>query len=99
MTPSEQSDYPFEEFVIKRALERPGQRVTVTGKLPGTRWRPTGGVYVTHEDSLGLEQLDPDAALQLALLLAGVVAVMEEESDRRYGAIERSAWREGVTIR
>lgn len=56
--------------------------VTVTGVLPGTAWRPEGGVQICGD----VQHLGRDQARDLAYALHVVATRMDSVADERYGS-------------
>lgn len=76
---TDQSGSPFENFVATETVDH----VTVTGTLPGTSWRPQGGIAIAGDVQL----LGRDQARALAGALERVADLMDAAADDRYGQI------------
>ena len=80
-------DYVHPEF---RTVVEVGGCLTVTGVLPGTAWRPAGGIAISGR----VDVLWPGQARELAVALQLVADRMDAVADERYGTVA-STGREG----
>jgi len=70
-----------------RTVVEVGGGVTVTGVLPGTAWRPSGGIAIGGH----VQVLWPDQARELAAALMVVADRLDDVAAARYGAIGATA--------
>lgn len=66
---------------------RVGENLTVTGTLPGTRWRPEGAIAIGGD----VGRLWREQARQLAVALQLVADRMDAVADERYGATDAAS--------